>query len=137
MTLDSCLPSRAGSAARFPIPIPIPIAIHAQLLRGIVEEFVASAYRIDRLRLQPEFQRARTSVFPRQVVMYLLHVVGGLSLTNIGRLYGLDRRTVAQACATVEDARDEPRLDRVLSLLEEAMTACFLRGHPDRLPRRR
>lgn len=134
MCFDSCQPPHMRLASRFPAPISM--TIHAHLLRGMVEEFVAIAYRIDRLRLQPELQRARTSVFPRQVVMYLLHVVGGLRLTNIGQLYGLDRRTVAQACATVEDARDEPRLDRVLSLLEEAMIACFRRGQPQQLPRR-
>jgi chromosomal replication initiation ATPase DnaA len=133
MNLDR--PARPIPGPAVATPLPISITIHAQLLRRLVEDFVSSAYRIERLRLQPEFQRARRSVFPRQVVMYLLHVVGGLTLTDIGDLYRVNRRTVAHACVTIEDARDEPRLDRVLDLLEQAIIACFQRGQA--LPLRR
>jgi hypothetical protein len=53
--------------------------------------------------------------------MYLTHVGLGLSLSAVARLFGRDRRTVAHACAVVEDRRDAAALDRTLSLLEGAL----------------
>jgi chromosomal replication initiation ATPase DnaA len=59
--------------------------------------------------------------FARQVAMYLAHVGLGLTFTTVGRLFGRDRRTVAHACALVEDRRDAAALDRTLDLLEGAL----------------
>ncbi len=57
----------------------------------------------------------------RQLAMYLAHVVGGLSLSEVGRLFGRDRTTVAHACQVVEDRRDDLTFDRAVSLLELAL----------------
>jgi chromosomal replication initiation ATPase DnaA len=50
--------------------------------------------------------------------MYLAHVAGGLTLTDVGRRFGRDRTTVAYACLLIEERRDDPRLDRALDLIE-------------------
>ncbi len=50
--------------------------------------------------------------------MYLSHVVCGLTLTEVGRLYVRDRTTVGHACGVVEDLRDDATFDRVLDLVE-------------------
>jgi chromosomal replication initiation ATPase DnaA len=54
--------------------------------------------------------------------MYLSHVAFGLTFTETGRLFDRDRTTVSQACAIVEDLRDDPAMDRALSILEAALT---------------
>lgn len=83
-----------------------------------VREAVATVYRIDkRLLAHPTRGRSRVA-FARQVAMYLAHVTFGLTLTTVGRAFGRDRTTVSHACALVEDARDNPELDRTLELLE-------------------
>lgn len=53
----------------------------------------------------------------RQIAMYLAHVSCGLSLTDVGRLFGRDRTTVAHGCLRIEIKRDDPLLDRTLDLL--------------------
>lgn len=54
----------------------------------------------------------------RQTAMYLSHVVGGLTLTDVGQQFHRDRTTVAHACRLIELRRDDPGFDRVLQLLE-------------------
>jgi len=69
---------------------------------------------------------ARTA-FARQVAMYLAHVVFGLSLTEVGILFGRDRTTVAHGCAVVEDRRDDPVFDRALAVAEFALVPALFR----------
>jgi Bacterial dnaA protein helix-turn-helix len=59
--------------------------------------------------------------FARQVAMYLAHTGGGISFSEVGRLFARDRTTVAHACALVEDMRDDPAFDRCLAFLELAL----------------
>lgn len=66
--------------------------------------------------------RGRAGVaLARQIAMYLAHVVGGQTLTDIGQAFRRDRTTVAHACRLVEARRDDPSFDRVLELLEWAL----------------
>ena len=53
--------------------------------------------------------------------MYLLHTLYGFSFTLIGAHFSRSRKTVAHACAVVENLRDDPAMDRVLSTLETAL----------------
>ena len=53
--------------------------------------------------------------------MYLAHISCGLTLTEVGRVFGRDRTTVAHACGLVEDRREHAPFDRALELLESAM----------------
>jgi chromosomal replication initiation ATPase DnaA len=79
---------------------------------------VSMVYSIERGILDhPTRGRSRVA-FARQVAMYLAHVAFGLTLTTVGRAFGRDRTTVSHACALVEDARDDPDIDRTLELLE-------------------
>jgi chromosomal replication initiation ATPase DnaA len=67
--------------------------------------------------------RNRKVAFARQVGMYLAHVACGLTLTEVGRVFGRHRATVAHACAVVEDRRDAPEFDRAIAVMEFALTA--------------
>lgn len=63
--------------------------------------------------------RGRAGVaLARQIAMYLAHVVGGQSLTDVGQQFCRDRTTVAHACRLIEARRDDPSFDRVVELLE-------------------
>ena len=57
----------------------------------------------------------------RQLAMYLTHVMLGRNLTEVGRLFGRDRTTVAHACALIEDAREMPAFDEEVGMLESAI----------------
>lgn len=87
-------------------------------LKQVIEHAVAHAFGVgdDDLR---QSSRGRAGVaLARQSAMYLAHVAGGLTLTEVGQLFQRDRTTVAHACGVIEDRRDDPKFDRVLDLLE-------------------
>ena len=71
-------------------------------------------------------RRGARAAFARHIAMYLMHVIYGLSLTEVGTLFGRDRSTASHACHKVEDLREDPRFDRQLTLLEN-----LLRGAAD------
>jgi chromosomal replication initiation ATPase DnaA len=77
------------------------------------------------MRGRPNTPRARRA---RQIAIYLAHVGFGLTFTHLGQAFGRDRTTIRYACARIENARDEARLDRALDLLEGAL--CL---HADRI----
>lgn len=57
----------------------------------------------------------------RQIAMYLMHIMLGRSLTNVGVFFDRDRTTIAYACAKIEDMRDEPSFDDEIAAFEEAI----------------
>jgi chromosomal replication initiation ATPase DnaA len=59
--------------------------------------------------------------FARQTAMYLMHVVCGVSLTDIAEAFGRTRPTASDACHRIEDLRDDSRFDQHLTRLEELL----------------
>ena len=55
----------------------------------------------------------------RQLAMYMMHVVLGRNLTEVGRFFGRDRTTVSHACFRIEDMRDDPEFDERINRLED------------------
>jgi len=55
----------------------------------------------------------------RQLAMYMMHVVIGRSLTEVGRFFGRDRTTVSHACIRIEDLRDDLEFDEKINQIEE------------------
>ena len=55
----------------------------------------------------------------RQLAMYMMHVVIGRNLTEVGKFFGRDRTTVAYACARIEDLRDDEAFDYKIDQIEE------------------
>lgn len=88
-----------------------------------IDNLVAQVFHVPRCELCAPTRRAARTAFARQVAMYLAHVVCAVTLTHIGKYYGRDRTTVAHACRTVEDRRDDPNLDVFLDFLEGALRA--------------
>ena len=54
----------------------------------------------------------------RQVSMYLMNVIFGISLTRIGNVFNRDRSTASHACNVIEDYREDPILDKKIARLE-------------------
>jgi chromosomal replication initiation ATPase DnaA len=88
-----------------------------------IETLVAAALRIGLAELRAQSRGRAAAAFARQTAMYLAHVHLGISLSQVGRMFGRDRTTVAHACACVEDRRDDPKFERVLDCLESALDA--------------
>lgn len=92
-------------------------------VRRASEVAVATAFGLEPKALKIATRGPARAAFARQTAMYLAHVGCGLSLTEVGRAFGRDRTTVAHACGVVEDRRDEAEFDRMLTHLENAVTA--------------
>lgn len=89
--------------------------------RDVVESAVAAVFTVPMVELRAQTRSRARTAFARQVAMYLAHVVCGLSLTEVGALFGRDRTTVSHACAVVEDRRDDPGFDCLMEHLERAV----------------
>jgi len=59
--------------------------------------------------------------FARQTAMYLCHLVFAQRATDIAAAFGRDRSTAAHAIARIEEAREDPVVDRRLQWLEAAL----------------
>lgn len=90
----------------------------AETICGRVAAVVAQDFAVERAAL---FARTRSSprdALARQTAMYLAHTMFAISLSQIGRIYGRDRTTVAHACRRIEDAREGSGFDERLRRLE-------------------
>jgi chromosomal replication initiation ATPase DnaA len=94
-------------------------------LRQAIDSAVAAVFEVEAHHLKGSTRGSTRTAFARQVAMYLAHVVCGLSLSEVGRLFARDRTTAAHACRRVEDRRDDPELDRRLEHLERAVASLF------------
>jgi len=67
--------------------------------------------------------RARSGhlALARQSAMYLAHVVGQLTLSEVAVLFGRDRTTVSHGCINIEDRRDSPLFDLQLDYMEKRL----------------
>mgnify|MGYP000141507844 CR=1 FL=1 len=92
-------------------------------IHRFVQLIVARAFGVAISDLSAQSRRSARIAFARQVAMYLTHIAGQLTMTDVGRLFGRDRTTAAHACRCVEDRRDDPVFDMVLDALESAVRA--------------
>jgi chromosomal replication initiation ATPase DnaA len=67
--------------------------------------------------VQPDRGGVREA-FARQMAMYLCRLVYTMSLRDIALAFGRDRSTAMHAIRRVEDAREDPEIDRRLAWLE-------------------
>ncbi|MEX1153338.1 helix-turn-helix domain-containing protein [Parvibaculum sp.] len=81
------------------------------------EAAVANVWNVPLGEIRAPTRRRAPVALARQVAMYLTHVIFGISLTEVGRHFGRDRKTAAWACERIEDRRDDPDFDRLLDAL--------------------
>ena len=84
-----------------------------------VSQAVEGAFDVKTTELQAATRGRCDVAFARQTAMYLARVALGLTLSQAGALFGRDRTTAAHACRLIEDLRDDPRFDTLLSAMEE------------------
>lgn len=83
-----------------------------------VFEVVEAAFDLDRRDLR-KVTRGRCEIaLARQTGMYLARVVLGMTLSQAACLFGRDRTTASHACRVIEDLRDEPAFDALLTAME-------------------
>lgn len=61
----------------------------------------------------------------RQIAMYVSHVSLRLTMKDVGLGFARDRTTVVYACHLVEDLRDDPEFDRIVSTVEKVAAAAL------------
>ena len=85
-----------------------------------ISSIVTSVFNVPKQVLFHERRGCAHHALARQFAMYLLHVCGGKSYTEVGRLFGRDRTTVSYACQVIEDRREKPEIDWCLNLIEQS-----------------
>ncbi len=86
----------------------------------IIGMIVATAFQVPVADISAPTRGCASVAAARQVALYLVHVGFGLTLTQTGTLFGRDRTTVAHACRSVEERREDPDFDACLDYLEIA-----------------
>lgn len=96
---------------------------HIRCLHKALIQSVALVFEIEERDLEAATRGKAPIARARQVAMYIARIGLCMSLTDVGRLFGRDRTTVAHACEAIEDLRDDPSFDRRLELLEKGLNA--------------
>lgn len=97
---------------------PVPVAPESARLVRAIQEILATLYDISVDLLCCTTRGPARAATARQVAMYLSHVSLSLSHDQIGQLFGRNRSTATYACRTIEERRDDPAFDGVVSALE-------------------
>ena len=88
----------------------------------LCEKTVALALGIPLSRFHSRTRCSADAALARQIAMYLRHTTFSLLLTEIGLHFNRDRTTVSYACALIEDRRDDPAFDAMISQLESILS---------------
>jgi hypothetical protein len=86
-------------------------------------QLVAHRFEISPRQILGYRRGSRRAVRARQAAMYLAHVALGLPIMTVGQVFGRHHSTVAHACHTIEDRRDEPEFDAALADMETVARA--------------
>ena len=86
-----------------------------------VEHIVAAALGVSPADFRSRRRGAAATALARQIAMYLARTRLELSYAAIGQAFGRDRTTVAYACRTIEEQREQAAADALLTLMEEAL----------------
>lgn len=123
---------RAGDpGAEMPGFVPPPAALPLRMVCRIAAQITAEMLMLAGSRVQMRRDRRRTLCHVRQIAMYVCHVVLQIPMVEIGRAFGRDRTTVGHACSVVEDRRDDPAYDELVSAVERTVSSVF-RGNGER-----
>ena len=95
--------------------------VDRRTVRRMIEVTVAAALNLPVDELAAKTRRTAPVAFARQISMYCAHVTFGWALTEAGAVFCRDRTTAAHACRVVEDRRDSPHIDAVVSTVEEQL----------------
>lgn len=87
---------------------------------------VAQEFGVPREEVFQKTRGVQAISWARHVAIYLCRVAEPeITLTDVGKLFGRDRSTIAYALARVEDQRDLPDFDDLLRQMEAQIKARF------------
>ncbi|NBN78495.1 hypothetical protein GWI72_09470 [Microvirga tunisiensis] len=92
------------------------------------ELLVTRSFGVDPHELYQPSRGPKPAADARQAMMYLAHVLFGLSIGQVGQIYRRDRKTVRHACRKFEDLRDDPVFDRFIDQLEMQLSPVAMAG---------
>ena len=98
---------------------------HERVVCDAVRQMTAEFFFAAHGRVGPRRERRRFVCHIRQIAMYVCHVALRMTQTTIGLGFGLDRSTVAHACAVVEDRRDDREFDEFVAAVERIAVLAF------------
>ena len=88
----------------------------------VINALVSAAFAVRVCDLRASTRRGADVALARQIAMYLAHTAIGMSYAEVGRAFVRDRTTVAHACRLIEERRERPLLQAMLSELECALS---------------
>lgn len=96
---------------------------HSSAVNWMAIGRVALAFDLGVEELRSSSRGCVSTARARQVSMYVLHVSLGRTLAEAGAVFGRDRTTAAYACKIVEELRENPEFDSILSEIEKQLSA--------------
>lgn len=90
-----------------------------------VMDMAAALFNVSGRELRQSGRSPTSVTRVRQIGMYVAHVVLGLSMTDVARGFGRDRKTVQYACHLVEDLRDDAEFEGIILMVERVTAAAF------------
>mgnify|MGYP000892816562 FL=1 len=96
--------------------------IALELCEGMID-LAAAFFNVSSKEMRRPGRSALEVSRVRQVAMYVAHVTLRLTMAEVGRGFGRDRKTVQYACHTVEDLREDREFDGIISQMERVATA--------------
>ncbi len=83
---------------------------------------VANIYKVSP-KLVFSHSREKASIAEaRQTAQYICHVILGLNYTDIAKIFGRDRTTIAHACRRIEDQRDDHVIDQTIGMIGQVVS---------------
>ena len=92
-----------------------------RVVARLAKEVVCEAHGLPHAALLDEPRGASHLALARQSAMYLAHVVGQLTLSEVAMHFKKSRTTVSHACINVEDRRDSPIFDLQIEFMEKRL----------------
>lgn len=86
------------------------------LLPEFLQDIVCELLNLHYGTSSASFVKRKTHI--RHVTIYLLNIGFGISMRRLAKMFNVNRSTIAYACQTVEDRRDDQRYDRFLIAAE-------------------
>lgn len=103
------------------MPKRIPHVDRAAVLKA--SRIVSDVYKIFRPELFHPFRGGPDVAIARQLSQYLAHTSGSVSIANLSRLFRRHMTTITFAISKIEDLRDDPEFDALVTTLEESFNA--------------
>ena len=92
-----------------------------KIVARMAKEIACEAYGVPHAQLLGAGRGDAPLALARQTAMYLAHVIGQLSLSEVAATFERKRSTVSHACINIEERRDSPVFDLQIDYMEKRL----------------